>query len=45
MGAPRSKMGIPHIAENDAVLQYLAKLSEPFGTKLTIKDNVATIDL
>ena len=45
MGAPRSKMGIPHIADNDAVLHYLAKLSERFGTKLTIKDNVATIDL
>lgn len=45
MGAPRSKMGIPHLAENDEVLHYLAKISEPFGTKLNIKDNVATIDL
>lgn len=45
MGAPRSKMGIPHIADNDAVLQYLAELSAPFGTILNIKDNVATIDL
>jgi poly-gamma-glutamate synthesis protein (capsule biosynthesis protein) len=45
MGAPRSKMGIPHLADNDDVLQYLAKLSEPFGTKMTIKDNVGYIDL
>ncbi len=45
MGAPRSKMGNPHIADNDAVLQYLAELSAPFGTKLNIQDNVATIDL
>ena len=45
MGAPRSKMGIPHLAENDAVLKYLAELSEPFGTKITIRDNVGYIDL
>ncbi len=45
MGAPRSKMGIPHLAENDAVLKYLAELSAPFGTKITIKDNVGYIDL
>jgi poly-gamma-glutamate synthesis protein (capsule biosynthesis protein) len=44
MGAPRSKMGLPHLSD-DKVLHYLAKLSEPFGTKLTIKDNIATIDL
>ena len=45
MGAPRSKMGIPHLAENDDVLQYLAEISKPFGTELKIKDNVAYIDL
>ncbi len=45
MGAPRSKMGIPHLAENDDVLRYLAEISEPFGTKMTIKDNVGYIDL
>ena len=45
MGAPRSKMGNPHIADNDEVLKYLAQLSAPFGTTLTIKDNIATIDL
>jgi len=45
MGAPRSKMGIPHLAENDDVLKYLAEISAPFGTKLTIKDNIGYIDL
>lgn len=45
MGAPRSKMGIPHLAESDDVLKYLAEISEPFGTKITIKDNVGYIDL
>ena len=44
MGAPRSKMGNPKLSD-ESVLQYLAELSAPFGTKLTIKDNVATIDL
>lgn len=45
MGAPRSKMGIPHLQEDDSTLRYLAELSAPFGTKLNIKDNIATIDL
>ena len=45
MGAPRSKMGIPHIAEDNAVLHYLASLSEPFGTKMEIGEHMATIDL
>ena len=44
MGALRSKMGIPHLSD-DKVLHYLAELSAPFGTKLNIKDNIATIDL
>ena len=37
-------MGIPHLSD-DKVLHYLAELSAPFGTKLNIKDNIATIDL
>ena len=45
MGAPRSKMGIPHIAEDNAVLHYLAELSVPFGTKMNISEHMATIDL
>ena len=45
LNACRSKKGIPHIADNNAVLHYLAALSEPFGTKMEIGDQVATIDL
>ena len=43
-GAPRSKMGNPCLSD-EKVLHYLAELSAPFGTKLNIKDNMATIDL
>lgn len=45
MGAPRSKMGIPHIADDNAVLHYLSDLSAPFGTKMNICEHMATIDL
>lgn len=45
MGAPRSKMGLPHIADDNAVLHHLAKLSEPFGTKMEISDTMAVINL
>lgn len=45
MGAPRSKMGIPHLAEDNAVLHYLAELSRPFGTELEISDLMAVINL
>ena len=44
-GAPRSKMGIPHLAESNAVLHYLADLSKPFGTKINVGETIATIDL
>ena len=44
MGAPRSKMGNPTLSD-DKVLHYLAELSAPFGTKLNISDNMATINL
>ena len=45
MGAPRSKMGIPHIAENNEVLKYLAEISEPFGTKIEVGEDMAIINL
>ena len=44
MGAHKSKMGVPHLSD-DKVLHYLAELSAPFGTKLNICGNIATIDL
>jgi poly-gamma-glutamate synthesis protein (capsule biosynthesis protein) len=45
MGAARSKMGNPHLVHNDEVLKYLAQLSEPFGTKMEIENNVGIIRL
>ncbi len=44
-GAPRSKMGIPHLAESNDVLHYLAELSQPFGTNIKVGEAFATIDL
>lgn len=43
MGAKRSRIGWPSVPEDDAVLHYLARLSEPYGTKLEINGGVATI--
>lgn len=33
------------MAENDAVLRYLAELSRPFGTEIRIDGGVGFIDL
>ncbi|MBO5340144.1 MAG: CapA family protein [Oscillospiraceae bacterium] len=43
MGAKRSRIGWPSVPEDDAVLHYLARLSEPYGTKLEINGGLATI--
>lgn len=45
MGWNRSKIGWPEIPDNDEVLHYLAKLCEPYGTKLDIANGVATVRL
>ncbi len=45
MHLSRKKMGSPRLADNDAVLHYLQALSEPFGTKLEIENNIAYINL
>lgn len=45
MGWKRSRVGWPTVPENNEVLDYLAKLCEPYGTKLDIVDGVATIKL
>ena len=45
MELPIEKRGWPRLAEDDSVLHYLQTLCEPFGTKLKIENNVATIDL
>jgi len=45
MHLPRKEMGSPRLAEDDQVLRYLQTLSAPFGTRLTIENNVAYIKL
>ena len=45
MGEPRTRRGTPVMAENDAVLRYLAELSRPFGTEIRIDGGVGFIDL
>lgn len=45
MGVKRSRIGWPTIAEGDGVLRHLARLSEPYGTKMEIADGVAVIKL
>lgn len=43
MKKPRSQKGVPVLSGDEKVLQYLQKLSEPYGTKIDIKDGVGTI--
>lgn len=40
---PRYKKGWPKLADNPSVLEKLKKLSNPFGTKIEIIDNVGVI--
>lgn len=42
-GLPRYKRGWPKISETASALEKLKELSEPFGTKIEIKDNVGVI--
>ena len=42
---PRSQKGVPVLSGDEEVLRYLQKLSDPFGTKIEIKDGVGTIAL
>lgn len=45
MEKPRGRIGVPTIADNDAVLAYLAELSRPFGTEISISDHMGIINL
>lgn len=45
MHLPRKEMGCPRLAQDDTVLHYLQTLCQPFGTVLTIENNIATISL
>lgn len=45
MGSPLSKLGLPRLAKNNDVLEYLAELSRPYGTKLEMHSGYATVKL
>ena len=44
-GLPRSRNGNPAPAADDSILRRLAEMSEPFGTKMEIKNGIATVIL
>jgi len=43
MTLPRSRKGLPALLQDDEVLNYLAELSAPFGTKIEVCDGVGYI--
>ncbi|MCI8512404.1 MAG: CapA family protein [Lachnospiraceae bacterium] len=45
MGQPRSRIGFPVLTRDRSVLEYLAGLSAPFGTKLAIEGDTAVVCL
>ncbi len=45
MGMPRSRIGFPALIKDCSVLEYLADLSAPFGTKLVMEKDTAVICL
>ena len=44
-GKPRSQNGLPAPAKDSEILQRLAEMSEPYGTKMEIEGNIATVIL
>lgn len=40
---PRSQAGLPKRAAGDAILQRLAEMSKPYGTKIEVKDGIGNI--
>lgn len=45
MTLPRSQRGIPRLSHDKETLRYIARLSEPFGTKIVIKDDFAYVEI
>lgn len=43
MGEKRSRLGTPRLSGNEETLRHLARLSEPYGTKIEIKDGIGII--
>ena len=44
-GLPRSRNGMPAPAKDSAILERLKEMSEPYGTKMEINGNIATVIL
>lgn len=44
MKAPRSQKGVPHLAHDSKVLEYLQGLCKPYNTQIRIENNVGYID-
>ena len=44
-GLPRSRNGMPAPAKDGAILERLKEMSEPYGTKMEISGNIATVIL
>lgn len=44
MGQPRSRIGLPTLTDDPAVLHYLAELSKPYGTEIRVDGNTAVIN-
>ncbi len=42
---PKSRYGMPRINKNAGIIEKLAELSKPFGTKITIKDGVGICEI
>ena len=45
MEKPRSQKGVPVLNGSEETLRYLQRLSEPYGTKISIQDGVGTVCL
>ncbi|WP_250228296.1 CapA family protein [Anaeropeptidivorans aminofermentans] len=45
MKSPRSQRGLPSIVDGNHILEYLSKLSAPFGTSIEIIDGIGVINL
>ena len=43
-GANKSQMGLPALSEDVSFIDHLAKISAPYGTKITMKDGVAVCE-
>ncbi len=43
--APRSMGGWPHYAQDQGILEHLAEISRPYGTKITIENGMASVVL